>query len=295
LRRADAEEVDRRVLATRPLPVADPEADKSDRGSVLVVGGARETPGGLALAGAAAMRVGAGRLQLATVESVTVPLAVAVPEARVVALPERSDGSVELDDPRTGDRLAELLGLVDVVLIGTGTIDETAWDGLVRRARDVGDAAMVIDAGALAALRSDAELGPSLAGRGVAVPNPGELARLLGSDEAEVRRDLARALDAAVARLGLVVAVRGPDTWIGDPDGRRFVARHGHPALATAGSGDVLAGALAGLVARGASLLDATLWAVHAHAVAGRVLAERHGIGVMARELPDELPPALAV
>jgi NAD(P)H-hydrate repair Nnr-like enzyme with NAD(P)H-hydrate dehydratase domain len=93
----------------------------------------------------------------------------------------------------------------------------------------------------------------------------------------------------------MVVAVRGPDTWIGDTTGRRFVARHGHPALATAGSGDVLAGALAGLVARGANLLDATLWSVHAHATAGRVLAARRGIGVMARELPDELPAALEV
>jgi hydroxyethylthiazole kinase-like uncharacterized protein yjeF len=294
LRHADpATEVDRQLLAGRPLPVPDADTDKSDRGSVLVVGGTRETPGGLLLAGAAAMRVGAGRLQLATVERAAVPLAVAVPEARVVGLPERTDGSIDLADPATADRLAQLGAPVDAVLLGTGTTDDPAWAPVVHAIRDAGTAAVVLDAGALAAVRTDAGLGPSLRGRGVAVPNPAELARVLGRQEADVRADAAGALDDAVARVEVVVAVRGPNTWIGEPGGCRFVARHGHPALATAGSGDVLAGMLAGLIARGAGLLDATLWAVHAHATAGRARAERRGLGVMARDLPDELPAAL--
>ena len=124
------------------------------------------------------------------------------------------------------------------------------------------------------------------------MPNPSEMARLLGRDDERVAPDdAAAALDEAVERLGVVVALRGADTWIGAPDGSRFVARLGHPGLATAGSGDVLAGALAGLLARGADPVRATVWAVYAHAIAGRELTTLHaGIGLLARELPERLP-----
>ena len=267
--------------------------DKSARGAVFVVGGSREAPGGVLLAGTAALRVGAGRVVLATVDSVAIPGALAIPEARMIGLPEHGDGSLDLGAAARDGRLREVAAQVDVVLLGTGCTDGAGWDRVVRTVRDDGDAAIVIDAGALPALRADAGLGPSLEGRGVATPNPSELARLLGREEAVVRDHPEQAIDDAVARLAIVVALRGADTWIGDPDGRRFVARDGHPALATAGSGDVLAGALSGLVARGAGVLGGTLWAVHAHATAGTTLAARHGLGLLARELPEALATAL--
>jgi len=101
-------------------------------------------------------------------------------------------------------------------------------------------------------------------------------------------------LDELVNRLAVCVALRDATTWIGTPDGQRFVDRAGHPALATSGSGDVLAGMLAGLAARGAATLVAVLWAVHTHGLVGEGLVRKFGgIGLLARDLLDCIPHVL--
>jgi NAD(P)H-hydrate repair Nnr-like enzyme with NAD(P)H-hydrate dehydratase domain len=154
------------VLRKIPLPMPDEGGDKEERGRVLVVGGRRETPGALLLAGTAALRAGAGKLQIAT--------------------------------------------------------------GAARR---------------------------------------------------------------AALEFRCVVALKGRETFIASPDGRAYVNRAGTIGLATSGSGDVLAGLIAGLVARGAEPLRAAAWGVYTHALAGERLSSRYGpLGLLARELPAEIP-----
>src|SRR5919202_2074128 len=145
---ADEQVITPGVLRDWPLP--DPQGDKQARGTVLVVGGSRYTPGAVLLAGVAALRAGAGRLQLAVESSTAAALSIAVPEAKVVGLPERH-----------GDVSADLLALArdaDVIAIGPGLddVDETAR--LMRRLLDTAnkDAAVVLDAYALGALSNDA-------------------------------------------------------------------------------------------------------------------------------------------
>ena len=112
--------------------------------------------------------------------------------------------------------------------------------------------------------------------------------------DAEADRDLGRAAHAAVARFRSTVAVRGATTWIAGPTHGPFVDESGHPALGTAGSGDVLVGIVAGLAARGATPLGATLWGVHAHGRGGEALAAEHGgLGLLARDLLDRVAPEL--
>jgi NAD(P)H-hydrate repair Nnr-like enzyme with NAD(P)H-hydrate dehydratase domain len=154
---------------------------------------------------------------------------------------------------------------------------------------------LVVDAGAMCGLGDDAALLESMGSRAVLTPNPGEMAGLLGRDLDVVRDDLRSALEDAIERTGVVVALRDAETWIGAPGTERFRDRSGHPALGTSGSGDVLVGFLAGLLARGTPALDATLWAVHCHGVAGAAAAARvAGNGLLAREVLDALPLALA-
>jgi hydroxyethylthiazole kinase-like uncharacterized protein yjeF len=279
---ADAVELTAEVLRNHPLPEPDEATDKNERGIVLVVGGSAETTGAVVLAGLAALRVGAGKLQLATVISGRAPIAAAVAEARVIGLDEMPSGAIE---PEAVDDLTDLAAKADAVVLGTGTLDPDATGKLRDRLLDAVDEPVVIlDAGALPGLEQPPRP------RSVLIPNPKEMEGLLGRSVDDPRA----AVLEVCRRYGATVALRGADTWITGPDQPVCVHRHGHPGLATSGSGDVLAGALGGLVARGADPFTATLWAVAVHAAAGRRLADRVApVGFLARELLDELPRAL--
>jgi ADP-dependent NAD(P)H-hydrate dehydratase len=278
------------VLRDRPLPDHRSVDTKYDRGVVVVIGGATETPGGVLLAGLAALRVGAGKIQLATVAGVAPALAIAVPEARVIPVPETDGGAL---DPQAGDRLAPYVASADAVLVGTGASDVTGTGELVRRLVPEIQGVAVIDAGAIPVLRDHPDLLAPLGGRAVVMPNPAEMAQILGCSLDEVTDDPLRALTAAVDRLGVTVTLRGTQTWTAAPGTQAFRDEGGNAGLATSGSGDVLAGAITGLAARGADPLTATIWATHLHGSAADRCAARLGeLGYLARELLDELPLA---
>jgi hydroxyethylthiazole kinase-like uncharacterized protein yjeF len=289
--RADAVAVDEQVLRAHPLPPVPAQTTKHERGTVVVVAGSRETIGATVLAGTAALRAGAGRLRLLVHDDVAVPLGIAFPEARVTGL--ALDGA---PSPRTFEPCREQVRGADVVILGPGTLDAHLAAALVRAvARHLGDTTvMVLDAGAVAAIHGEPALPAGVRDRVVAMPNATEAARVLDVDPAVTAADPRRLLDTLVERLGVCVAMRDAVTWIGLPHGERFVDRSGHAALATSGSGDVLAGVLAGLLARGTERLAATLWAVHGHGRAGERLARRAGgIGLIARDLVAEIPRVL--
>jgi hydroxyethylthiazole kinase-like uncharacterized protein yjeF len=295
--------VDTAVLAAHPLPALDGETSKHERGTVVVVGAACETVGATLLAAIASLRAGAGKLRVVTDDATTTALGVAIPEARVIGAqldPDTFSAS-------TFDGGANAFDGADAVLVGPGTLTAEHACALVRAVvPHLGDeCTLVLDAGAVAALGDappldaslDASRDASLRARTIAIPNPVEAAHVLGDARAGAdgaKDDPDRMIDALVDRLGVTVALRDAVTRIGTPDGARFVDESGHAALATSGSGDVLAGILAGLAARGARPLDALLWAVHAHGVAGERLAAHHGgVGLLARDLLDVVPLVL--
>jgi ADP-dependent NAD(P)H-hydrate dehydratase len=267
-----------------PLPSAGDS--KYSRGKVLVIGGAARTPGAAQLAGLAALRVGAGHLTLAVAETAAVAMAVATPEAGVIGLPQTEQGSV-----RGGDLalLESNLGSSDVVVIGPGLDDADETAELVRRAVPLlsDEAWLVLDAYALGVLSDLVDDVAPLAGRLVLTPNGSEAGRLLGRDldvlEDDVR-EIARTYHAVVSSQGLVA----------DPDGGCWRMGVGQIGLATSGSGDVLAGAVAGILARGTEPAQAACWASHVHAAAGDRLAASVGrLGFLASELLAELPRVL--
>lgn len=278
-----------------PLPVPEEDSDKSQRGTILVVGGSVEVPGGALLAGVGALRAGAGRLQIATVRSVAPHMALAVPEALVAGLDETGEGGIA---PHAAPALLKRIARCDAVLIGPGMMDREACDALTSALLggiEPGSIGIVLDAGALSGLSGCAEAVRRHAGRVAVTPHAGEMARILGCSSEEVTADPLAAARRARDLLGATVAMKGGTTYVAGPGGEEFVLHHGHVGLATSGSGDTLAGVVAGLTARGASAVQAVAWGVWLHAEAGHRAARRRGpLGFLARELLAEIPGILA-
>lgn len=280
------------LLRGMPLPRPGQDGDKEERGRVLVIGGSREVPGAALLAGVAALRAGAGKLQIATNRSIAPSLALAVPEALVAGLPETAAGGIA---PGAAEDLLRRVARCDAVLIGPGMMDEEAVAALTARLLSEAPAtAFVLDAGALIELARLQEPLRRHGGRVVATPHAGEMAALLGvSREAVIADPLGTARQAA-AMLQVVVVLKGGRTHIVTPQGAAWTYAEGRVGLATSGSGDTLAGIVVGLLARGAPPIEAALWGVLLHGEAGNRLAQRLGpLGFLARELLAEIPGLL--
>ncbi|WP_343044922.1 NAD(P)H-hydrate dehydratase [Pseudarthrobacter oxydans] len=284
------------LLRDWPLPA--PGEDKYSRGSVLVIGGARATPGAALLAGAAALRAGAGKLTLAVAESVAVQVGVALPECGATGLPETASGSV------TGeglDLISSYLDSADAILVGPGLDDPDLAEDLLRALlereaaagdkNDGGGPAVVLDAFALGALVNVQDRCDPWKGRLILTPNPKEAEILLERDLKDLPADVAEIADryqAVVSCQGLIARPSGPDA---PEESELWKITTGYGGLGTSGSGDVLAGAIAGLRARGTTGPQAACWGTHLHAAAADRLASRLGpLGFLARELADELP-----
>lgn len=290
--------IDAAMLRDWPLPLPPPDGDKEQRGHVLVLGGSREMPGAVILAATAALRAGAGKLTIATGASVAQLVALAMPEARVLGLRETAEGGFTRD---ATDQLDPLADQVNAILIGPGMKDEPATAALVRALLPRLDgAAVVLDACAMGIVAGPdphgAEGAPFRFALPVVVtPHAGEMAHLTGIAKQEIVRDPERHAQLAARNWNAVVALKGARTFISAPDGSTWRHEGGNIGLAISGSGDTLAGIIAGLAARGASLEQASCWGVALHALAGEQLAIRFGVlGYLAREIANEVPALMA-
>lgn len=293
-------DIDADFLAAWPLPQPEAEGDKELRGHVLILGGSREMPGAIILAATAALRAGAGKLTIATGASVAQLVALAMPEARVIGLPENETDGFHLDALASLHPLADR---VSAVLVGPGMMDAPCTAQLVHALLprlDQAGVSLVLDACAMDVMLHmphDREGGAPMrfARPVVMTPHCGEMAHLTGLDkECIVGEPDAPALKAA-RDWNAVIALKGARTVIAAPDGTLWQHEGaGNIGLAISGSGDVLAGIIAGLLARGATPEQAACWGVALHARAGDRLAERLGtLGFLAREISMEVPALL--
>jgi hydroxyethylthiazole kinase-like uncharacterized protein yjeF len=182
------------------------------------------------------------------------------------------------------------------VLLGPGTFDASAAKALYRRTIDSKcRAQLIVDAAALRILSKGRKLEQGSLKGVIATPHAGEMAELWGCSVRHVHeKALEIALESARA-FGVTMVLKGSRSFVVAPDGTTFVNTAGNPGLATAGSGDVLAGVISGLAARGAEPLQAAVWGVHLHALAGARLARQRGpLGYLARELPGQVPALFA-
>lgn len=276
-------------LKDHPLPPV-VDGDKETKGRILVLAGSRDVPGAALLAATAAMRAGAGKLRIATVESAAMPLAVAMPEAMLLGLPEAEDGGFGAD---AVEPMAKAAADVTAIVAGPGV----KQGDICKRMSDVlldSDAALALDVSFLRMLepREGREL--DRASPPVLLPNAPELAALLGCDASAIEADPVGSGIRAAKLYRSIVLVKGVKSHVVTPDGQCWRYDGGAPGLGVSGSGDVLAGIVGGLLARGAEPLNALLWSVWLHGEAGARLARKVGpIGFLAREIADEIPALL--
>ncbi len=282
-------EIGPELLRASPLPLLSESSDKEERGRVLVVAGGEGVPGAGILTGLAALRVGAGKLQLAATKSCAISLGMAVPEARIIAT-ESDDGEITC----CGELIAAA-ARSDVVVVGPGMMEARGSFELVEQLLLSSAAGVfVIDAAAMSKLQGQRPAVQQTAGRLILTPHAGEMASLLGCSKADVLGDLAGSARVLASELQAVVVIKTAETFVVTPGGLAWRHADGPAGLGTSGSGDVLAGVIGGLAARGAAPAVAAIWGVWLHARAGARLASSVGpLGFLARELLGELPGAL--
>jgi len=287
---ADPVLVTRDLLAGWPLP--EPGSSKHARGTVLLVGGSSSVPGAMQLAGEAALRAGGGKLQVVTTESVAAQMAVSLPEALVAQAPEAPSGDIAAD---AADRIVELADAAKTVLLGPGMTSPDAADALLSTiVARLAHQAVVVDALGSACLTSDLSRLHHLDSSAVLTLNPTEAAITLGHDEEEVADDPLAAAVLLARETRAAVLLGGSTKYVAEPTGQAWVVDRGGPGLGVSGSGDVQAGIVTGLLARGAEPAQAAVWGAWLHGRAGEVLADRVGpVGFLARELPDTVPGLL--
>lgn len=283
-----AVDVDDALLRAWPLPPPDADGDKEERGRVLVIAGSREMPGALILAANAALNAGAGKLTVASAASVARLVATVLPEARVIGLTETEAGGI---DRSAVARVSELLAHVDAVLIGPGMQDEPAiCEFCAELLQYLSTPVLILDAAAMAMVGPHPKI-QKFSGPTILTPHAGELAHLTGDRKDEIVAQPAECAGSAAQRWNAVVTLKGATTFIAAADGSLWRHSGGNAGLAISGSGDVLAGVVAGLASRGASAAQAAVWGVALHARAGERLAERSGtLGYLARNLSAEIP-----
>ena len=275
----------------RSWPLSDPGRGKESRGRLVVLAGSRATPGAALLSGEAGLRAGAGKLVVATAASAAPALAVALPEARTLDLPEDEEGAIA---PVAADRLVAAAEDADALLVGPGFDDPDKAVGVLDAVLPRISCPLVVDALATAYLTEKPDGIGHLDGHVVVNANPNELAHIVG---AEALRTSEETLDAArdAARTRRAVVLVGADAkHVVTPDGSAWVVEGGGVGLGVSGSGDVQAGIIAGLLARGEEPVRAAVWAAYLHARAGERLAGQVGrLGYLARELPAAVPGVL--
>jgi ADP-dependent NAD(P)H-hydrate dehydratase / NAD(P)H-hydrate epimerase len=267
------------------------DSNKGNYGHALVVGGSLGKAGAAAMAGMAVLRAGAGLSTVATPKSVLGTVAAYHPELMTEPLPETDAGTISKS---AQDRIEELAKGKTVLAIGPGISRDPQTAELVRILVARLPLPMVLDADGLNAFEGRTE---ELDGKGrmlVITPHPGEMARLAGYTIADVQKDRLGVARKFAREHELVVVLKGHRTLVVQPDGEAWVNTTGNPGMATGGTGDILTGMVAGMIAQHPkAAFVAVLAAVHLHGLAGDVMRERVGEhSLVATDLLQGLPEA---
>jgi len=269
------------------LPARKQDLHKGSAGAVAILAGSMKMTGAALLCARGADRGGAGYVRVGSLLPVKEAVAQRLPEVLVQEVGERWDAAAwevfEHDAERS-----------DALVLGPGLGTGDGECELVMTALERSDLPIVLDADGLNNLAaSDRDL-PRRDAPVVMTPHPGEMARLLDTGPGEVQKDRLGAARAAAERFGCTVLLKGPRTIVATPYGTAYVNPTGSPALATAGSGDVLAGVLGALLAAGAGPAEAAYAAAYLHGLAGEIATEERGTtGAVAWDFAEALPAAI--
>ncbi|MGH2674558.1 MAG: NAD(P)H-hydrate dehydratase [Actinomycetota bacterium] len=271
-------------------PARGPETHKRRSGVVLVVSGSRRMTGAPRLVAEGASRAGAGLVTVAAPAGALSPIQSSLTEATFLPLPEGREGSASAE---AWEKVAGRLASVDAVAVGPGLSTDGETPSFVRRLVRESPVPMVIDADAINAFAGRAGDLARREAPAVLTPHTGEFARLFGMPVGEVVEDRVGLARKGAAETGCVMLLKGSRSVIASPDGDVRINPTGTSVLATGGTGDVLTGTVAALLARGLSPLDAAAAGAYVHGAAGRLAGARAGEGTVAGDVARALPEAV--
>ncbi len=288
-------EILERRAAKQLLPARASDAHKGSFGRVLVIAGSVRYPGAAILAARGAYRAGAGLVTIATPASIASHLVSAVPEATLLPLPEHDPGVIA--GLAAWDTVRDELASVDAVVLGCGFGQHDHSGVFVRRFLVSEEVAavngIVLDADGLNLVASDTTLLSQAVAPLIVTPHPGEMGRLCGLSTDEVQGQRLTLARERASEWNCQVVLKGANTIVATPDHQARVSEVAQPALATAGTGDVLSGAIGALLAQGLSPAEAAALGVYLHGDAGNRAARTRGtIGVMAGDVAEQLAMA---
>ena len=279
--------------AASALPARPSSSHKGTFGRALVVAGSASYVGAATLAASGAGRAGAGLVTVAVPRSLQAAVASNAPEPTYIPLPEADYGEPAAN---AADLVLEALSDYDAVLVGCGLGQSDGAAQLLERLLYSGAdlPPTVVDADGLNFLARRPDWWQMVGRDAVLTPHPGEMGRLSGDAVAELQRDRIASAQAAAHRWGKTVVLKGAHTVVAAPDGSAMVSPFANPALASAGTGDVLAGAVTGLLAQGLDLQTAAALGVYLHGAAAELVSDDLGdAGLLASDLPPALPMAI--
>jgi len=273
------------------LPERDRNAHKGDLGDVLFIAGAKSYFGAPYFSALSFLKAGGGYSRLAAPSCITPYIAGKGSEIVFVAQEETSSGSIAL---KNVDRLLELSEMVDMVVIGPGLSLNDETQELVRRLTKDIKKPLLIDGDGITALARSPEIIMEREYPAVVTPHLGEMSRITGLPVEEIDENKIDVLQEQAKKLNSIIVLKGAHSLTCYPDERIFINMSGNPGMATAGSGDVLTGAIAAMFGLGLSLEDAVRTGVFIHGLSGDLAASDKGEdGITAQDIMDSLPPAV--
>lgn len=269
------------------IPERKAYSNKGTFGKVLLIAGSVNMSGAAYLSGLAAYRMGAGLVKIMTVEENRAILQQLLPEA-ILTVCNPQDA---LEDREAWERMIEReCAWADVIVAGPGLGQETYAAELVKGVLTHAYVPMVLDADGLNIIASHKELTQYYTENIIITPHLGEMARLTGKEIAEIQRELVKTAGDYSSSHGITCVLKDAATVAAGRDGQIFVNTSGNSAMAKAGSGDVLAGTIAGLLAQGMDVFEAASLGVYIHGLAGDRYRKKNGAqGLLARELAEEI------
>ncbi len=279
-----------RSMSRRLLPNRQTDAHKGDCGRVLVIGGSVGMTGAVAMSSQAALKIGAGLVTLGVPESLNSVLETKLTEVMTKPLPDTPDKTLRA---KALDVIIDMVPSVDAVLVGPGISTHSSTATLVQQLVMSVEKPLVIDADGLNALAGKTDLLLKRPGPTVITPHPGELGRLLGTSAEIIQSDRLSWAEAASKDWKITVILKGARTVIAG-GGCLYINPTGNPGMATAGTGDILAGFLTGLIAQGLPIYPASVLSVYLHGLAGDIGAKyRTQLALVATDLLNYLPAAI--
>ncbi len=267
------------------------DAYKYDFGKILIIAGSRGMSGAAFLTAKAALRVGAGLVKVAIPKSVAHVIENALPEAMTLRMDETRDGTLSL---ATKDSLSDYIHWADALAIGPGISQQTETLELITELVKKLEKPAVIDADAIIALAGQFDLIRSVASEIVFTPHLGEFAAFSQTLKEKILLDRVAQLKMFSRKLNKTILLKGSPTLVAGPNEQVFVNATGNPGMATAGSGDVLTGIIAGLLGQGLSSGQAGYAGAYLHGFAGDLAKkEKTEMGLIASDLIDFIPEAL--